>query len=148
MKNRSFKFGLTAIAAVLTLGLAGTASAECMEVGSCFDNFTNISAAGTAGSGGFGAVTFKGLEGYGQVEKTGNSSTDLVLKVASDGCPGGCGTVGINFKAFSGETVTAQGAAWTNTPGGTASVINETGAFSAATFQYGIKNYNAPQTQP
>ncbi len=133
------KLHLVLSAAVLALA-ATSASAECMEGGSCFDSFQKISIGGSANFGGFGAGMFTGEEGGVLVEKVGYGATDLTLNVGGDLCGADCQSGSFNFTAKAGEMLSVMAGATGTVPGETVSAINEGGVFSNATFEFGKVN--------
>lgn len=144
MKNRSFKSGASALVAALALGFAGTASAGCVEVGSCFDNYQGISLGGSASFGGFGAGVFNGDEGGIRVDKEGSAMTKLDLKVAGSACDINCSNTKFTFDATAMEKVSVLGGAIGTQSGQGVNVVNEGGAFSKADFSLGKINRTAP----
>lgn len=131
---------IATIASVMMFGLATTASADCMEEGSCFDNFQQISIGGSANFGGIGAGQFSGEDGGVLIEKEGYGSTDTTLNIGGDLCGADCQDGSFSFNAEAGEWISIMSGAQGTTPDETVSVINEGGVFSGADFQFGTRN--------
>lgn len=145
MKNRSFKYGASALVAAVTIGLSGIALAGDCGGNQCFDNYSGISLGGSSSFGGFGAGVFVGDEGGIKVEKLGSGMTDLKLNVAGDTCGIDCQSGTFTFNASAMEAVSVLGGAIGTQSGQSVSVVNEGGAFSRADFSLGKFNIGAPR---
>lgn len=132
---------LSVIAIVLaTLGFSAVASAECMQEGSCFDTYQGVSLGGSATFGGFGAGVFTGESGGVLIEKSGYADTNTTLSIAGDLCGADCQDGSFTHDASAGEWVSAIAGAAGTTPGEGVSVLNEGGAFSGVSFEFGKVN--------
>lgn len=134
---------IASTAALSTLAFAAfttSASAECLQEGSCFDSYHGVTLGGSANFGGFGAGVFNGEDGGILINKEGGGSTNLTLDVAGNLCGIDCQDGSFTFNAKAYEIISVMAGASGQTSGETVSVLNEGGVFTRADFDFGKIN--------
>ena len=128
------KLNFAGLLAVLTSGifLAGSALAGGCDM--CLTPISTIQVGGTATAGGFGTAMFTGDEGISHALKEGGATNNLKLSVTGNGCVSDCSDVSVKFDASAWETVQTLSEGISKTSGQAATVVNENGVFTGATF--------------
>jgi len=110
----------------------------------CVTTLDKFTVSGNATFGGFGSSTFNGAEGLGEGNKAGYSFVETVVNAGGSLCGASCQEGSFTFKGASGERVNVSSYAKGTTAGETVSAINEGGAFSNVTFQFGNVGFQSP----
>ncbi|MCA9358020.1 hypothetical protein KC902_02040 [Candidatus Kaiserbacteria bacterium] len=135
----AFAFGLMATPAFAEDATTYTQPGPCGG-NQCYDSFLGVQIGGDALSGGFGTSVFEGSEGMNEVLKQGYAKSETTLEIAGPLCGVECSDGSFTFSGSAGELVQTMTQAKGAESGVATSALNQAGAFSGVTFQFGKLN--------